>query len=30
MSMKDVWAFYNKSFKNKTQNKIKLENEQAH
>ena len=30
MSMKEVWTYYNKSFKNRTQTKIKLENEQAH
>ena len=27
MSMKEVWTYYNKSFKNRTQTKIKLENE---
>ena len=30
MSMKEVWAFYNKSFKNRTQTKIKLDTEQEH
>ena len=27
MSMKEVWTFYNKSFRNRTQTKIKLETE---
>ena len=29
MSMKEVWQYYNKSFKEKTQTKIMIENEEA-